>query len=76
MHSSDNRHGLCLLRYDTRAALTMECLAGPEASLSTVRLGAQQYLDVGVPASKLVLGLPWQIAMLSRFAVLSVSLTR
>ena len=54
----------------------MECLAGPEASLSTVRLGAQQYLDVGVPASKLVLGLPWQIAMLSRFAVLSVSLTR
>ncbi len=35
------------------------CVASANSPLALVRRGVQQYLDLGVPASKLVLGLPW-----------------
>ena len=36
------------------------CVASANSPLALVRRGVQQYLDLGVPASKLVLGLPWR----------------
>ena len=35
------------------------CVASANSPLALVRRGVQQYLDLGVPASKIVLGLPW-----------------
>lgn len=35
------------------------CIAGANSPLDLVRRGLQQWLALGVPASKLVLGLPW-----------------
>ena len=47
------------MMYDTRSQIFDVCLAGPNAGLPIAKLGAQQYLDLGVPASQLVLGVPW-----------------
>lgn len=35
------------------------CIASANAPIDTVRKGVQHWLDLGVPAHKLVLGLPW-----------------
>ncbi len=35
------------------------CVASANSPLALARRGVQQYLDLGVPAGKLVLGLPW-----------------
>lgn len=35
------------------------CIASANSPLDTVRKGVQHWLDLGVPAHKLVLGLPW-----------------
>jgi hypothetical protein len=35
------------------------CVASANSPLDTVRKGVQQWLDLGVPPHKLVLGLPW-----------------
>lgn len=35
------------------------CLAGANSPIDAVRRGVRQWLAVGVPAKKLVLGLPW-----------------
>ena len=37
------------------------CVASANSPLALVRRGVQQYLDLGMPASKLVLGLPWYV---------------
>jgi di-N-acetylchitobiase len=50
---------LYIMMYDTRSQIFDVCLAGPNAGLPIVHLGAQQYLDLGIPASQLVLGVPW-----------------
>jgi spore germination protein YaaH len=49
---------LYIMMYDTRSQIFDVCLAGPNAGLPIAQLGAQQYLDVGVPAKQLVLGVP------------------
>lgn len=47
----------------TRAAqIWGRCVASANSPLALVRRGVQQYLDLGVPASKLVLGLPWYVS--------------
>ena len=38
------------------------CVASANSPLALVRRGLQQYLDLGMPASKLVLGLPWCVS--------------
>lgn len=35
------------------------CIASANSPIDTVRKGVQHWLDLGVPARKLVLGLPW-----------------
>lgn len=35
------------------------CIASANAPIDTVKKGVQHWLDLGVPAHKLVLGLPW-----------------
>ena len=50
---------LYIMMYDTRSQIFDACIAGPNAGLPIAILGAQQYLDVGVPASQLILGVPW-----------------
>ena len=49
---------LYIMMYDTRSQIFDVCLAGPNAGLPIAKMGAQQYLDVGVPASQLILGVP------------------
>ena len=36
-----------------------QCKAKANSPLALVRAGVQQYLALGIPASKLVLGVPW-----------------
>lgn len=50
---------LYVMMYDTRSQIFDVCLAGPNAGLPIVRLGVQQYLDLGVAPSQLILGVPW-----------------
>ena len=50
---------LFVMMYDTRSQIFDACIAGANAGLPDVNLGAQQWIDVGVPALTLVLGLPW-----------------
>lgn len=35
------------------------CIASANSPIDTVHKGVQQWLDLGIPADKLVLGLPW-----------------
>ena len=50
-------------RYDLRSryarAAGGACLAGANAALPDVRRGLQSWLRLGVPAGKLILGVPW-----------------
>jgi di-N-acetylchitobiase len=48
-----------VMMYDTRSQIFDACIAGANAALPDVKRGAQQWLDVGAPATKVVLGLPW-----------------
>jgi hypothetical protein len=50
---------LYIMMYDTRSQIFDVCLAGPNAALPLARLGVQQYLDLGVPAKQLILGVAW-----------------
>ena len=45
------------------------CVASANSPLALVRHGVQQYLDLGVPVSKLVLGLPWYVSRHVRAAL-------
>ena len=51
---------LCyVMDYDTRSQVFTQCLASANAPLPGAIYGIGRYLDLGVPASKLVLGVPW-----------------
>lgn len=50
---------LYVMMYDTRSQIFDACIAGPNAGLPIAQLGIQQYLDVGVSPSQLILGVPW-----------------
>lgn len=41
------------------AQILGRCIASANSPLDTVRKGVQQWLDIGIPPHKLVLGLPW-----------------
>lgn len=42
-----------------RLQILGRCIASANSPIDTVRKGVQQWLDLGVPPHKLVLGLPW-----------------
>ncbi|EDQ92527.1 uncharacterized protein MONBRDRAFT_13539 [Monosiga brevicollis MX1] len=50
---------LFIMAYDTRSQIYGPCLASANTPLGTAERGVQEYLALGIPASKLVLGLPW-----------------
>ncbi|GAB4818243.1 hypothetical protein N2152v2_005289 [Parachlorella kessleri] len=50
---------LFVMAYDTQSQIWGRCVASANAPQALVRRGLQQWLDLGVPARKLVLGLPW-----------------
>lgn len=49
---------LFIMSYDEEA-ITPPCLAGANAPLERTRIGAKLFLDIGIPADKLVVALPW-----------------
>eukprot|EP01059_Diplonema_ambulator_P033419 TRINITY_DN6975_c0_g3_i2.p1 TRINITY_DN6975_c0_g3~~TRINITY_DN6975_c0_g3_i2.p1 ORF type:complete len:405 (+),score=115.60 TRINITY_DN6975_c0_g3_i2:158-1216(+) len=48
-----------VMMYDTRSQIFEQCIAAPNAALPLVYNGVQQYLALGIPPQKLILGLPW-----------------
>eukprot|EP01059_Diplonema_ambulator_P029700 TRINITY_DN4938_c0_g1_i1.p1 TRINITY_DN4938_c0_g1~~TRINITY_DN4938_c0_g1_i1.p1 ORF type:complete len:411 (+),score=73.94 TRINITY_DN4938_c0_g1_i1:170-1234(+) len=48
-----------VMMYDTRSQIFEQCIAAPNAALPIVYQGVQQYLALGVPPQKIILGLPW-----------------
>merc|ERR1711964_683895 len=48
-----------VMAYDTRSQVYGPCLASANVPASVAALGIQQFLELGVAPSKLVLGLPW-----------------
>mmetsp|Transcript_35360 Transcript_35360/g.82655 ORF Transcript_35360/g.82655 Transcript_35360/m.82655 type:complete len:416 (-) Transcript_35360:24-1271(-) len=50
---------LYIMDYDTRSQIFDACLAGANAPLPGTMRGVQRYLDLGIEASKLILGVPW-----------------
>ena len=50
---------LFVMDYDTRSQITTQCIASANAPLPGAILGMQHYMNLGIPASKLVLGVPW-----------------
>lgn len=69
MHT--NTRPMCLCRPHAPACLPVlcvfvfhaqilgRCIASANSPLDTVRRGVQQWIDLGVTPSKLILGLPW-----------------
>lgn len=50
---------LVIMAYDERSQIFGSCTASANSALSTTAGGIQAYLDLGIPADLLVLGLPW-----------------
>ena len=50
---------LYVMDYDTRSQIFAQCIAGPNAPFPGMVRGVERYLDLGIPPSKLVLGVPW-----------------
>ncbi|WIA29055.1 hypothetical protein OEZ86_011567 [Tetradesmus obliquus] len=50
---------LFIMAYDTASQILGRCIAGANSPLDAVRRSVRQWLALGIPASKLVLGLPW-----------------
>ena len=50
---------LYVMDYDTRSQIFDACLASANAPVPGMIHGIQRYLDLGISASKLVLGTPW-----------------
>lgn len=48
-----------VMAYDTRSQIYGPCQASANSPSSISHLGVQQFLDLGVPANKIVLGIPW-----------------
>ena len=54
LHASERRTDV-----PVTAQIWGECMANANSPLTLVKAGLQQYLVLGIPASKLVLGAPW-----------------
>ena len=50
---------LFVMAYDTRSQIYHQSLAAANTPIGISTLGIRNYLDIGVPPEKLVLGLPW-----------------
>ncbi|KAI3428045.1 hypothetical protein D9Q98_006431 [Chlorella vulgaris] len=50
---------LFVMAYDTQSQIWGRCVASANSPLALVQRGLQQWLQLGAPRSKLVLGLPW-----------------
>jgi Di-N-acetylchitobiase len=50
---------LFVMAYDTQALMWGRCVAAANSPLPLVERSVQAWLDLGVPADKLILGLPW-----------------
>ena len=48
-----------VMAYDVQSQIVGRCLADANSPLGATMLGLQGYLDLGVPRSKLILGVPW-----------------
>nr|UCK81484.1 chitinase-like protein 1 [Arenicola marina] len=48
-----------VMAYDERSQILGPCVAGPNSDLPLTQSGLQRYLAMGVPAHKLLLGVPW-----------------
>jgi di-N-acetylchitobiase len=48
-----------VMAYDMQSQVYGRCVAQANAPLEMVRWGLEQYLAMGVPAAKMVLGVPW-----------------
>ena len=56
---SRNTDFLVVMAYDERSQIYDSCIASANSAGSTTASGVQSYLDLGIKAEKLVLGLPW-----------------
>mmetsp|Transcript_2328 Transcript_2328/g.3875 ORF Transcript_2328/g.3875 Transcript_2328/m.3875 type:complete len:397 (+) Transcript_2328:25-1215(+) len=50
---------LYVMDYDTRSQIFDACIAASNAPFPGTIRGVHRFLDIGIPASKLVLGVPW-----------------
>lgn len=50
---------IVIMAYDERSQIYGPCIASANSALPTTAQGIQEYLDLGIPPDKLVLGLPW-----------------
>lgn len=48
-----------IMSYDERSQIFGTCVASANSALSTTAEGVEDYLKLGIPLNKLVLGLPW-----------------
>ncbi|KAL5012559.1 hypothetical protein ScPMuIL_011110 [Solemya velum] len=48
-----------VMGYDERSQIYGQCVAGANAAFNKTLSGLKQYMDLGIPANKLVLGVPW-----------------
>ena len=49
-----------IMAYSERSQIFGPCIASANSGFPTTAKGVQEYLDLGIPANKLVLGLPWE----------------
>ena len=47
------------MSYDERSQIYGRCIAGANSTAETTSAGLQSYLDLGIGAEQLVMGLPW-----------------
>jgi len=50
---------LYVMCYDTRSQIFDQCVASANAPLPLCQSGIEDYVQIGVPAEKLILGVPW-----------------
>tara|TARA_B110000305_G_scaffold95346_1_gene107396 strand:+ start:235 stop:1440 length:1206 start_codon:yes stop_codon:yes gene_type:complete len=50
---------LYVMCYDTRSQIFYQCVASANAPITVCQKGIQDFLELGIPASKLILGIPW-----------------
>ena len=50
---------LIVMSYDERSQIFGDCTASANSALTTTAEGIEKYIALGIPASRLVLGLPW-----------------
>ena len=50
---------LCVRADDIRSQVVGRCMAGANSPLSSATLGLQKFVQAGIPARQLILGIPW-----------------